>query len=373
MRTTLPMSRRPKRAGSGRAAVSTMAAAVLGVGASLCPPDVSSLIGYPPAGSGAQNLEALSPSVYSTPPRADITLLRAPNMAELLPDDASLMVQAEVSALARIYGSPELARSLDVMQSIQAALQSHQQVLAGGVGSRQGETASAGPLVESVVLVEHLLISVAGAAGPELVEMLSNVLPTVMRRMEILIGLPHTSAESVDTAQSVPLVSLPLPQIQSTTDETLTPRIADPQPHTPAPSSTSAEPAADTPVSPPLSLPQSTTPATGSASARSRAPDITGAVDPPPTVVNPWPSPTSAPSPLDEPMTKPQPEPRQENHLSPTTASTDLGQRRTDGQASSHLNNSESQSKSTSRSNNSSNGNSGHEQSSAPGNKASNG
>lgn len=203
--------------------------------------------------------------------------------------------------------------------------------------------------------------------------MLANVLPTVMRRMEILIGLPHTSAESVDAAQAVPLVSSPPPQIQSTTAETLTPRITDPQLHTLAPSQTSAEPAADTPASPAPSLSRSTTPSTGSVSPRSRAPDINGAVDPPPTAVNAGPSPTSAPSPSDEPLTKPQPEPRQESQPRPTTDFTDLGQRRTAGQAPSHLNNYESQSKSTSTSNNSSNDNSGHEQSSAQGNQASNG
>lgn len=162
MRTTLPTSRQPKRADSGRAAVATTAAAVLGVGASLYPPDVSSLIGYSPAGSGAQHVEALSPSVYFTPPRANITVLRTLNSAELTPDDDTLMVQAEVFGSARVYGSPELARSLDVMQSIQAALRSHQQVLTGGGGSRQAKAASAGSLVESVVLVENRLGSMAG-------------------------------------------------------------------------------------------------------------------------------------------------------------------------------------------------------------------
>ncbi len=370
MRTNLPTSRRLKRASGGRAAVATMAAAVLGVGASLYPSDISSLIGYPPAGRGAQPLDALSPSLYATPRRADITLLRALNLAEWPSDDATLMVQTELFELARIYGSPELVGSLELMQSIQTTLQSRQLVFAGGGGGAQVGTASAETFVEFVVLVENLLKSMAGAAGPELVAMLSNVLPMVMRRLEILIGPPHTSAVSVGAAQAAPLVAPPPPTTQSTTPQAPASRIADPQPQTSAPPHTSAEPTAEA-LAPPRS--ESSTPATESVSPTSPAPDITGVVDPPPTPVNPEPSPTASPPPSDEPTAEPDPEPGQDDDSGSANDSTDPDQQTTNGPTSSNTDDSESNSDSTSNSNNSSNDSSGNEQSSSQGNDASNG
>ncbi|ANW62703.1 hypothetical protein BCA37_02975 [Mycobacterium sp. djl-10] len=365
MRTILPTSRRPKGASSGRAAVATVAAAVLGVGATLYPGDVPSLIGFPPTGRGEQHLETLSPSVYATPRRADITLLRRSDLTELPSDTATLKIETELVELAGIYGSPELVRSLEVMRSIEVALQSHQQVFAGGGGGGQGAAPFGDTFLEFVVLVENFLKSMAGASGPELVEMLSNVLPTVMRRLEILIGPPHTSAPAAGAA---PLVAPPPPTIQPTSPQTPAPRIADLQPPTLAPSDAPAEPAADAPA--PVS--ESSTPTTASVSPASPAPDITMVVDPPPIQTNPEPSPSAAP-PSDEPTTEPQPEPQQDDDPGSSNYSTGPDQPTTAGQTSANVNDLESDSISTSNSDNSSNDNSDNEQSPAQGNNASNG
>jgi len=295
MRTTLPTSRRPSQAGRGRAAAATVLAVALGVGASLCPADIQGLIGLSPAERSTQHLDVFTPSGYAAPKRADVTLLRASDLAGLAAGGGAPTLQTELLELARTHGSPELVGTLEMVRFIQENLQGHQLVRGGGGGGGGGQAPLSGDaFLELVALMENLLQSIAGASGTELAGLISNVLPEVMRRWEILVFPTVPAEEGAVAAQDVPPAAPQTPEAPPPAPQPVAP-------FTTAPAPTYAEPTSEPPAPAPPPSPESPAPTTQQLPAPSPAPDVIEVEDPPSIEETPEPVATAEPQPEPEP------------------------------------------------------------------------
>lgn len=302
MHTHLPSRGLHRRAGSGKATVATLLAAALGVGASLYPADVPGLIGIPSSQQEAEDFTALAPSVYARPRRADITLLMTSGLANVVSSSATFELQTELLELAKSYGSPELVRSLELMRSIQESARSPQLVFGGGGGGGQAAVSSTDAFLELVVLLENILRTLPGVSGPALAELVTNLLPSVLRSLETVVGSPAAASAAVGVMEVAPPPSeSPSAPIQAV-------------PNKPAP-----EPTVSPSTEPPKPQPEPTSaaPSTQQPAPESAAPTVDSIVTdkPPAPRTTPEPSPTVAPEPDDdsEPTATSEPEPQEDN------------------------------------------------------------
>jgi hypothetical protein len=189
-----------------RALAATAVVTALSIGAVLQPMNLTGLTGAPRAERGGQGVEALISSVYAEPDSADVTVIRAPKSGVRPADPGDLLLVAELTDLARTYGSPELVRALEVMRSAREELQTGPR---SGPGRGVPEPVGALPpeaLLELVVLAENVLQSMAVTPEPEVADFVSGVLPTVVGELETMVVTepPPPPAEPTATPPAAP-------------------------------------------------------------------------------------------------------------------------------------------------------------------------
>lgn len=289
---------------SGRAVLATVAAAALGFSASLFPlPATFAPLDALPPQRDAADYPTLDPVAFAKHRVTDASTLRMSDLIHLTQvlDGRTLDIRTDTLVeLVNTYGLRDVVRSLEMLQSIQAETRGFPVDYHGSVGTPGNPDA----FPELLTLLEYMLDILPGLSGPELAEVLTNLLPVVVNSLRVLVA-PGTSPMQ---AQAMTLVEGRFPAVP----EGPAPPVAPPVP-APTPTSQAPVPLPVTQTQAPEPLPVEVHTFTPTTVETTSSPTATTE----PAVEESTPSPTPEPMPEPEPDPEPEPEPS-ESHSPPT-------------------------------------------------------
>jgi hypothetical protein len=222
-------------------------------------------------------------------------------------EDHTLVIQTDVLLeLVNKYGLPDVVRSLDMWHSIQSVSQDNPLAFAGTGGGQVDPNA----FPELVTLLEYILEILPGYSGPQLAQIITEILPTVVGALGMLV----TPGATPMRAEALTIL-----------DGEVTTRIAGPLPAAPPPTVTPTVVAAPPPEPQAPPAPVITPQPTVAEPLPTQTPISTTAEVPAPPTTAAAPSPTESPSPEPdpEPTEQPAPNPPNDDENSPGTAEPD--------------------------------------------------